>query len=250
MFIASSQADGDETERISNFLLELQRLQHPALNAFPEGPMIGINLHAPISSVLTATEDLVKQWKVAKDIPDQRRRDDKLEEYLAVWDLREGWSGDHYDVRHERSYLEIGQQLHISTSTAHNRYRSAFKFIVGHDFTSALWSQVIGFLKILDWPGPSELPRRSLRRRWRDPVPNLAPEAALQPSLDGENFEPLLNATAISRSDIDDVTFAKDLLDLIAKGWPNERIIDELDMRSPEANELIDYLRNRQADPL
>lgn len=250
MLMACPDTDHNPPAAVYNFILELKQLKHPMLDSIPNGPILGINIHAPIRHVTDAVEDLVKKWKSEKGIPEQRRRDDKLKDYLAVWDLREGWSGDRYNSRSEQNFREIAKKLHISDSTALNRYRSAFRFIVGHDYTSALWWRVIGFLKISALLDPTGLPRRSSRRRSNNPVPRLVPEAVLQPSVDSEDSEPLLNVLAVSQSDIDYEAFVQALLDLIAKGWPNDKIIAELEMRCPEANELIDFMRKHQADSL
>ena len=61
-----------------------------------------------------------------------------------------------------------------------NRYRSAFRLIVGRDYSPALWARVLGFLKVYEWLDPQELPRRTLRRPWQDRQPRAVNESALQ----------------------------------------------------------------------
>jgi hypothetical protein len=93
--------------------------------------VVGINLNAPQRVITAAVEQLVRQWKDKRGIGERCRRDDKLEEYLAVWDLREGWAGRQYDGSRERTLRQIAGQLGIPLSTAANRYRAAFRLIVG-----------------------------------------------------------------------------------------------------------------------
>lgn len=243
------QDDETRTARYKT-LQELHRHSHPALNAFPNGPMVGINIQAPANAIVAAIEDLVKQWKADKGIPEQRRRDDKLPEYLKVWDLREGWMGDRYDSRHERTFSQISQDLGVATGTIGNRYRSAFRYIFGHDFTPELWARVIGFLKLLDWVDPNVIPIRPLKRRWRTPSPNPVPESRLQPTEDHADDGPSLNVQGVSQSEIGCVELLLDARSLIVAGLTNDQIVRKLELQSDQASDMIDYLRRRDADAL
>src|SRR5262249_42963004 len=92
-------------------VMDLYALRHPALDGFPGRPVVGVNVDAPQRTITEALEQFTRQWKQQQGIPERRRRDDKLAEYLAVWDLREGWRQDHYDSSQEQTLLEIAQQL-------------------------------------------------------------------------------------------------------------------------------------------
>lgn len=85
-------------------LTALIQMSHPDLDKILAAPVVSVNLKAPQRIILEAMENLVQQWKHDRGISERRRRDDKLEEYLAVWDLREGWHTDHYDNNQEKTY--------------------------------------------------------------------------------------------------------------------------------------------------
>ena len=250
MLTACAKGDNTTNETRYRLINELKHVSHPALDTFPKGPVVGINLQAPANAILDAIENLVKQWKTEAGIPDQRRRDEKLPEYLKIWDLREGWVGDHYDSREERTFNQISQQLSVPPGTVGNRYRSAFRYIFGRDFTPELWGRVIGFLKLMDWMDRSEIPIRTLTRRWRTPSPNPVSESRVQPSEGNGTVKRLLDTVGISQSEIAMVDLELDLRSLIDEGRTNEEIITELELQSDAASEMIDYLRTRRADAL
>ena len=75
---------------------EFVALKDPSLDRSLVAPIIGVNVHAPLRTILQAVELKVKEWKTQLGITEHRRRDDKLPDYLQVWDLREGWTGDGY----------------------------------------------------------------------------------------------------------------------------------------------------------
>jgi hypothetical protein len=241
-------AAGGDPEQKHAFLTQLCELKHPALDACPSRPVVGVNINAAQSVIAEAMERLVKGWKEQKNIPEQRRRDDKLEDYLAVWDLREGWAADHYDCERERSLREIAKTLHISLSTAANRYRSAFRVIVGREYSPALWARVIAGFKLSMLLDPEELPRRTLSRPWRDKQSRPVPESVLQPRHDGEKCVGLLNLAGVDSGEIAYVDLVLDVQTLIDQGRSNEEIVATLEMESSDAATVIEYLRQRHVE--
>jgi hypothetical protein len=243
-------AAGQGTGERYRFLMDLFALRHPALDAFPPRPVIGVNVSAPQRVITEAMERLTRQWKDQLDIGERRRRDDKLDEYLAVWDLREGWRIDRYDGSQERTLREIAQELKVAVSTAANRYRSGFRLIVGREYSPALWARVLGFLKVSDWLDPQELPRRTLRRPWRDRRPREVPESVLQAPGAGREAPGLLNTAGVSDGEIADVELVLDIQHLVAEGWSNAEIVTELELTAPGAEEMIEFLRQRHQELL
>jgi hypothetical protein len=243
-------AAGQEPEQKYRVLMDLNALRHPVLDAFPGRPVVGVNIDAPQRTITQALEQFTRKWKEQRGIPERRRRDDKLAEYLAVWDLREGWRADHYDSCQERSLLEIAQQIKVPLSTVANRYRSAFRLIIGRDYSPALWARVLGYLKACEWLDPAERPRRTLQRPWRNRQPRAVPESALQAPGAGAGATGLLNTAGVSEAEIAYVDLVLDVQQLLAEGRSNAEIAAALELTSPNAEEAIDYLRQRRLDPL
>jgi hypothetical protein len=67
--------------------------------------------------------------------------------------------GAQYDGSQEHTLRQIAQERGIPLSTAANRYRSAFRLIVGRDYSPDLRARLIGFLKLSEWGEPVALPK-------------------------------------------------------------------------------------------
>lgn len=241
---------GQEGEQRIDFLFRLRGMRHPVLDSLPGRPLVGVNLDAPQRTITEAVEVMVRRWKDDKGITERRCRDDKLSDYLDVWDLREGWAGDHYDGASEQTMLQIVQELRIPLSTAVNRCRSAFRLIVGRDYAPALWARVLGFLKAREWLGPADLPRRTLRRPWRDRQARLVPKAVLQSPGGASGAGGSLVNLCVSADEINYTDLIIDIQDLIGRGWVTADIIKALELTSPAAAELIEFMRVRQGERL
>jgi hypothetical protein len=212
--------------------------------------VVGVNLDAPQRTITQALEQFVGRWKEEQGITERRRRDDKLDDYLAVWDLREGWQQDHYDSEQERTLRDIAGQLQLPVSTVANRYRSAFRLIVGRTYSSALWAHLLGCLKAYEWLDPEELPRRTLHRPWRNRQPRPVPESVLKGPGAPEEAPGLLTTAAVSSSDQAFTELVLDIQALLEAGRSNTEIVAALEMTSPNAEEVIEHLRQRHVDRL
>jgi hypothetical protein len=87
--------------------------------------------------------------------------------YLKLWDLREGWEQDHYDISKEMTLEEISHQLQEPFSTISNHYKSAFRYLIGHDFKPALWARPPGAFKTSRLVYPDGEPRLTVKRPWK-----------------------------------------------------------------------------------
>jgi len=230
-------------------LAALHQIDHPVLDSLPNRAVVGINIQAPQRVILEALEHLVRQWKQQQAIPEKRRRDDKLEEYLKVWDMREGWAGDYYDGSQEQTLRQIARQLGIPLSTAANRYCSAFRLIFGRCYSPPLWARVLGFLKLSEWFDPGALPKLAGRRPSRNRQPRLVPESALQPP-HKEKTSSILNTLGVSANETALTILVLEIQDLILRGRSNHEIAAELELAGPHATDMIEYYRQRHADNL
>ncbi len=187
---------------------------------------------------------MIRQWKDERSIPERRRRDDKLEDYLTVWDLREGWVTDHYDNGRERSLGEIAVALKLSVSTVSNRYQSAFRCIVGHEYNPELWAQLFVPLKLNRWHASETPPNRSEHRPWRSRQHRAVPESTLAPSVEGRSESGFLHLLGVDADEFRQLDLFLDVQTLIEKGHSNAEILDKLELDA-QFGEYIDYLRKR-----
>jgi hypothetical protein len=243
-----SSTEGTQAERRYAALQALQELagRVPALASFPDAPFVGINTNASHGAIEEAVRELVAGFKARRNVAETRRREDNLEDYLAVWDLREGWVGDRYDCAREQTLAQIGAALKDPVRTVQNRYRRAFSFIVGHEYTPELWEAVVGRYKWSLLTSGVPLPSVSSRRPRRTKQPRPVPETTLSGpgSGDGRGF---VADPAVAPND-DVAALRADILDLIARGRPNAEIRAELEVTDDRFDAVIDYLRAHGSD--
>ena len=249
---ASTQPESDGAPEGYRAFSEFFQLEDAALNAIVMGPVVSVNLNAPQRTIVQTMEGLVRQWKRERGIPERRRRDDKLPEYLAVWDRREGWTGDHYDGGQERRFSDIARELSVSLRTAANRYRSAFRYIVGQDYAWEIWWRLFGLLKTHPVFTANPPSRLAARRLYVPRQARLVPESVLDAGdPDGEHSPGFIDGHS-SENTGDPSALGERITRLISQGLSNTEIADQLEfsVNEEDANRLIDYFRGRHEDGL
>ena len=237
-----------------HLISEFVGFRDPALDMLVPGPIVSINLQAPQRAIVNAIEKMVRDLKDQQGITEHRRREDKLPGYLAVWDRREGWCGDHYDVTQEKGFREIAKDLSESMSTIANRYRSAFRFLTGHDFRAEIWARVMGLFKVTGLVAGDARRHLTARHRWISPERRErqdtfeVSESVISREATGDHRGTFLE----NMREVQDMTSASDLImdiqDLIKMDYDDHRIAAALGMELEEVGDLIQYLRDRQDD--
>lgn len=208
-----------------------------------------INPHAPVSAITEAVTSVVQQVQQERNIPGTRNRENCLPDYLAVWDLREGWNGSTYEVDWKQSIASIASEFGISTSTAHNRYRSAFEQIIGHAYNPTRWWRTMGLLTPPDLQSWSEQLRRPINRRSLVPVPESRLGCGLEPLSQCD----YLSLCCFGNEQAQLAILTADVQELINRGMSNREIVEqiredwEIDHALDES--LIENLRNSSHGP-
>lgn len=247
----SAEFEATDRERISAIHERLSQLSGEAWNSFPEAPIVSINLQSPQRAITEAIETLVRQWKDERGIAETRRRDDKLKEYLEVWDMREGWYGGEYHRHREMKLREIAALLQDPINTIANRYRSAFRHLTGHEYRPELWIRLFGGIKLT---ASDQLSRLGSRRPWRSR--NLRPvaESVLLPGRREPDNPQFLAGVGITDSDLSVLELQLDIQTLVARGYSDEQIQSELFSDSGQSTEdlqeLVAALRSRYDESL
>ena len=123
-------------------------MRDPVLHQIPNRPFVGVNVDAPAKAITRAVSDLVAKWKKQQEIGERRRRPELLGDYLRAWDLREGWVDGDYDPDWERSFAQVGAELHLPVTTAGNHWQSAFELLSGHPYTFDNWFRLFRVVKL------------------------------------------------------------------------------------------------------
>jgi hypothetical protein len=240
----SAEYDAQDSRQMAGIYDRFARFTDPFWNCFPDAPVLSINLQMPQRAISDAVERLVRKWKEDREITEHRRRDDSLNDYLAVWDLREGWLNGEYAGAREKTFQAISRELRISASTATGRYRSAFRHISGHEYMPDLWIRLMGPLKIMKTVDRSTI-GLLLRRPWRSPHPRPVTESVLLPGRSDREGPRFLEAAAVTESDIAMVDLALDIQTLLARGRSDAEIVAELELDREVYLPLIAELRRR-----
>jgi hypothetical protein len=220
----------------------LMRICSQQLDSFPICPLYYIHMDASQRRIVEDVESQVRHWKARRNIPDRRPRVNEFEDYLRIWDAREGWNEGEYLVDMEQTFEQVAQRLGIPRSTAVAGYRSAFHRIVGHRFSPEIWLQVMGQVKLPQWKrdaGPKLSAR--YRRILTQPGPKPAPETRIQsaqPKFGGVGLVERESAINEHQPTLDLLIDAKELL---ARRLSDEAIAEKLDVEISD----IAYLRRQ-----
>jgi hypothetical protein len=258
LLMRSVSDEGGETPHGYYLLSELMRLQDPSLDKMPDASIVSINLRAPLRTIVNAIEVKVREWKAERGILETRRRDDKVPQFLQVWDLREGWGNDHYEGRQEKTFREISRELGITVSTAANRYRSAFRYLTGYDYRPGLWARLFAALKVSELVNRDSRPRLAARRPWRSPGKREVPETVITGDrrggalgeADAQHGGTFLDNMATVREMIASADLVMDVQTLLAKGYNDARIASELEENPDKIADLVQSLRRRHEDKI
>lgn len=211
-------------------------------------PIVSINLKAPMCAIQEAMDSFITEHKNSLDMPEVRRRPEKLDLYLRVWDLREGWSNGDYAAQQELSFVQIAAQLHTSVTTVFNQYRAAFRFVTGHEYSFENWIRIFAVVKLGLQFAPQLLVRRYNRKQVENTSIKPVPESSLMgghAQIDGG----IINSTATSSNDLGAVELMIDIQSLMEKGKSDAEIIEELELPNHGGfQEGIAYLRKRAKD--
>jgi hypothetical protein len=215
-----------------------------ALNNLPvssvlDAPIRGLvkvySLDAPLRGVHEDIEKIVKTWGTRG--PEKRRTGGKVEDYLKVWDLREGWAGGKYDAAEEKRLKDVAISVGVELPTVQARYKSAFRLITGQPYTAELWFDLFAPLKLSRWaswrrskPHSGSVKTIAASRLRADPARNSVLTGAPDPQ----------SGTAFGIIDL-----KEDIRSLSEKGKTDQQIAVELECSAEIVNWLLGRIDDR-----
>jgi hypothetical protein len=246
----AKEGDVDEDDHRRELVRQLIAIRDPALDRTPNRPIFGVNLFAPQKAILGAVEHMVSELKRSEGIPERRRRHKKLEQYLHVWDLREGWSEEGYDPAREMSFAQIATKMGAALATVANQYASAFQLISGHPHTFTNWYRLFAVLKLIGPYGPACLRRRHVNAepRQRIVATAITEEKSVLAPPDADPDRELL-AVLMQSSDLQVRQTLADIETLVRRNLTTNAILKKLEPENPNAmRAVVKYLRGHIAD--
>jgi hypothetical protein len=235
--------DGGQADDL--YCLEmLTHLRDPELDRPAEG-LLAFGLHAPLEGIQEQIPGIVKAQKATHQIKQARRRPGVLDDYLATWDMREGWAGGDYDPGRESTLRAVAAQTGAPVETVRDRYCSAYRLVFAEKYDPLRWA--IWFRRKL------RLSRLARGRKPKTPGASVGtvPETTLMPGRD-DGPAGLLEGQAAGSDDSGLRALIADINALLEKGKTNEQIIIELDLHVTPGDweAALNDLRTRQEDGL
>lgn len=239
----AADVNRDSLEEHYRLIRRLTDLQLPELDMVVNDGIVSFNPRSPNRAILKDFEQYISGVKREHRVVETRRRFGKIDEYLHVWDQREGWKGSGYDFLKGQRLTEIAKTKKRALRTISDQYRSAFEVITGHTYHPDLWFDLFGLMRLqqagaagnkLDFDRPMRI--RQLQT---------VPESVLQSSRDGYQ----LQETAIATTpDIEVSDLRMDFKRLIADGKTDAQIATALGNASRTAVKAVQNLREHMKE--
>lgn len=228
----------DDEPRRNLELRKLKDLDLDGLDSFIDEPFVSINPAASARDINACLNELLVEWKNERGLTEQRTPVSKLAKYLEVWDAREGWLHGHYDRSLEKTFRALARESKVSINTLHNNYESAFKLIIGHEYSVENWVEMFGCLKLSEVFGSlgRAAKLRPLIARTKRDVPNSVISSSEHPAFIEQNCD---------SSESSSLQLLEDIKNLILLKKTDEEISTELELQHPE---FLDQIRARMAD--
>lgn len=237
--LADSGIDRSDPRILHSILQRLNSLPIAGLDSIPNEGIVSFNPRSPSRAIIEDLSCHVKAIKRQLGVRETRRRPEHLKDFFQVWDDREGWTGSGYERAREKRLTEISKVRRRPLKTVSDQYRRAFEIIFGTPYRGDLWLRTMLPLKVPQVGGDGRL-GRPLHPRQPRPVPVSIVTGEGDPTR-------LLEAAGFTVHDFDFVDLMSDLNDLVRRGWSDDQIIAELELR-PEHRDVINVVRKRLAE--
>jgi hypothetical protein len=151
----ASSLDESDVEGSYSLIKRLAQDEFPQFDDYLPDLLVAISPSASEAKIAEAVKSIVKDYREEYDISPGRLRTDKFDQYLEVWDLREGWTHGGYDGHQEVKLAEIASRLSTKVSTVCDHYEAAFQQITGVSYSRENWLTLIGLFKMMGLLGPA-----------------------------------------------------------------------------------------------
>ncbi|MEK6259513.1 MAG: hypothetical protein AABP62_12925 [Planctomycetota bacterium] len=254
LFAAASEPSphGDELpeDRENRRALTLQsfsQIASPVFASVFEQPFWYVHVEASQRTIQKDMGQLVKAWKAKLDLPTRRLRKENFEEYLEIWDAREGWRDGGYDDRKPEQFQQIAERQKNGVSTVFAQYRQAFELVTGYPFDYELWWRLMAPIHMSQLLSSHvACLTAGVRRRFQANSRRPVPESVLMSNPYGEDHRrDFIGKSGDGSPTTFDSSFMLDLWEAIQHGRSNQEIGDLFSDRNRPTNDQIQIIRDR-----
>ncbi|QDU05455.1 hypothetical protein V6x_51920 [Gimesia chilikensis] len=226
-YAAKEESEDDDFRAQAYF--SLLRVADESLDQYPDELIVSLAPQSSVKQFQADAKAILARFQEHRNLHPARTRADRYEDYLRIWDMREGWCHGQYQSEREMTLSQIASQTGDSIKTIHNRYRSSFELITGHKYTPELWFRVMGPLRFTD-DELQEISIISKRRPRKSSTRQEIPDSRLN---NPEHDDTLVTSKTQEDNSLELAQMRLDVQSLIAKGWDNDRIARELNPDEP-----------------
>ena len=155
---ASQLSESDITGQY-RLLRRITEGDYPGFDSLLPKLIVSINPASSEAAIKSAIKTIVRDYRDESGMPSTRIRADKFDEYLRIWDLREGWNGGTYEGSKASKLEQIAVETGKNVSTIRDHYKAAFRLITGQEYSPEIYYQVLRYFQILGLIGSSDGPK-------------------------------------------------------------------------------------------
>jgi len=209
----------------------LLKHESAAFDSYPVAPLFYIHVGASQNSFVEDAKRQFAIWRAKGGIESVKVQLSKVEEYLKIWDLREGWTGSGYERARERTIVQIARDRKKPVSTIFNGYRAAFGYIAGREYDPETWFQLFAFLKFRRAFGYLDSDAGPGVSRW---LASYSDKPIPSSKLTPVGKQSYVEYEATAADDGDAAQLETEIRDLLERGFTPEQVAANLDLKSVE----------------
>jgi hypothetical protein len=243
LFWELSQLDESNSQEKYRWFKKVIEGEFPGFDEYLPELIVSIQPSSTKDAIANAAMEIVREARAASGRPETRIRADKLDSYLQVWDLREGWHEGLYDPSRARKLKEIAAETGLRVTTVRDQYQAAFSWITGQEYSPEMWFRLFGGFQMLGLIGSGDGPKPRRAGRTRS-------VAGLNESAISGNTAILSLIESSDSASILNEDDNPDILRLIQNGAPVDEIVNRFGLDPENAVTAITEYRARLDESL
>lgn len=151
-------------------IYKLDRHSSPTLDSLFDECVLTANAYLSDRTLQKGLKREISRYREQHDISSTDLRVNSIKGYLKAWDSIEGWRDGRYDLAAMCTFKAAAKSQKTAVSSLWSQYRSAFKWITGHEYQLESWWLVCGrYFTCLGQVECDEFPAKIFAKRRANP---------------------------------------------------------------------------------